>query len=72
LRTTPAAVATLAELAFPLSAIIVNRLAFGATLTPTQWTGVVVLMLTLVVMSVQPGSRAVGVRSPRLPAFLVR
>jgi len=72
LRTTPASVATLAELAFPLSAIIVNRLAFGATLTPTQWTGVVLLMLTLVVMSVQPGSRAVGVRAPRLPAFLVR
>jgi drug/metabolite transporter (DMT)-like permease len=67
LRTTPAAVATLAELAFPLSAIVVNRLAFGATLTGTQWIGVALLMLTLIAMSVQPG-RKVGVRAPRMPA----
>lgn len=70
LRTTPASAATLAELAFPLSAILVNRLAFGATLTPTQWAGVAVLMVTLVIMSLQPGGREIGVRAPhpRRPA----
>lgn len=72
LRTTPAAVATLAELGFPLSAIMVNRLAFGVTLTVTQWIGVAVLLATLIVMSAQPGSRAVGVRASRRPAFLPR
>lgn len=66
LRTTPASVATLAELAFPLSAIVVNRIAFGATLTPTQWLGVTVLLVTLVAMSWQPGHRAIGVHAPRL------
>lgn len=66
LRTTPASVATLAELAFPLSAIVVNRIWFGDTLTASQWLGVVVLMVTLVVMSAQPGTRALGVRVPRL------
>ena len=66
LRTTPASIATLAELAFPLSAIVVNRVAFGDTLTPTQWIGVVVLMVTLIIMSVQSDHRALGVRAPRL------
>jgi drug/metabolite transporter (DMT)-like permease len=69
LQTTPASIATLAELAFPLSAIIINRVAFGATLTPTQWVGVAILMLTLVVMSMQPGSRQIGVRAPLLASF---
>jgi len=66
LRTTPASVATLAELAFPLSAIVINWVWFGATLTLTQWVGVIVLMTTLVVMSLQPGARALGVRVPQL------
>jgi DME family drug/metabolite transporter len=69
LHTTPASIATLAELAFPLSAIIVNWLAFGATLTPTQWVGVAVLMATLIVMSVQPGTRQIGVRAPALASL---
>ncbi|HSK96772.1 MAG TPA: DMT family transporter, partial [Euzebyales bacterium] len=66
LRTTPASVATLAELAFPLSAIVVNRIWFGATLTATQWVGVGVLMATLVVMSLQQSTRELGVSVPRL------
>lgn len=68
LRTTPASVATLAELAFPLTAIVVNRLAFGVTLTATQWIGVAVLLVTLIMMSAQPADRALGVRAPRLPS----
>jgi drug/metabolite transporter (DMT)-like permease len=64
LRRTPASVATIAELAFPLSAILINRLAFGEIPTATQWAGVAVLSATLVAMSVQPGNRALGVRTP--------
>jgi drug/metabolite transporter (DMT)-like permease len=66
LRTTPASVATIGELAFPLAAIVVNRIVLGAMLTATQWLGVAVLMTTLIVMSVQRENRALGVRAPRL------
>ncbi|MEX2324642.1 MAG: hypothetical protein WD576_02735, partial [Nitriliruptoraceae bacterium] len=51
LRATPASAATIAELAFPVVALGVNYLAFGALLTPTQAIGVVVLSATLVFMS---------------------
>jgi DME family drug/metabolite transporter len=69
LRTTPASVATLAELAFPLSAIVVNWLAFDATLSATQWVGVTVLMVTLIFMTMQPGTRQIGVRTPALASL---
>jgi EamA domain-containing membrane protein RarD len=61
-------VATLAELAFPLSAIVVNRIWFGDTLTGGQWVGVLVLMATLTVMSAKPDTRELGVRAPQLDA----
>lgn len=48
---TPAAAATLAELAFPVSALLINWVAFGATLTWTQTLGVVCLSGVLVAMS---------------------
>ena len=51
LRATPASAATLAELAFPLAALTVNWLAFGAVLTVTQVVGLISLSITLVVMS---------------------
>lgn len=51
LRRTPASAATLAELAFPASALLVNYLAFGATVTATQLVGIVVLSGTLVALS---------------------
>jgi drug/metabolite transporter (DMT)-like permease len=51
LQDTTASAATLAELAFPLSAIVVNRIAFGTVLTGTQWLGVIVLAGTIVAMS---------------------
>lgn len=50
LSRTPAAAATLAELAFPLSAILINYLAFRQTLTTTQWVGVAVLSGTITTM----------------------
>lgn len=43
LRRTPAAVASLAELAFPATAILVGYLAFDSTLRWTQWLGVLVV-----------------------------
>ena len=60
---TPAAAATLAELAFPLSAVTVNYIAFGATLSASQWAGLVILSATIVVMGLASarGSRAVGI-----------
>lgn len=51
LRRTPASVATIAELAFPVSALTVNRLAFGATISATQLLGLVTLTGVLVAMS---------------------
>ncbi len=43
LRSTPASRATLAELAFPLTAAVVGVLFLGSTLTSTQWAGAAVV-----------------------------
>ncbi|MDX1448865.1 MAG: DMT family transporter, partial [Acidimicrobiia bacterium] len=43
LRSTPASAATLAELAFPLTATGLNYVVFGTVLTGTQWIGVTLL-----------------------------
>jgi drug/metabolite transporter, DME family len=51
LRSTPASAATLAELAFPLSAVTLNYLFFGTVLSGTQWAGVVLLAGTIVTMT---------------------
>jgi drug/metabolite transporter, DME family len=58
LRATPASAATVAELAFPLSALTINFAAFGATLTATQAIGVVTLSATLLVMGYVGRDRA--------------
>lgn len=64
LRRTPAAAATLAELAFPLTAILVNYLAFGAALSPTQWLGTALLAGAVLVMGFNSarGDESVGIR----------
>jgi drug/metabolite transporter, DME family len=69
LSRTPAAAATIAELAFPVSAITINFIAFGETLTATQLLGTVVLSGTIVAMGLvgRHNSRRVGIE-PR-PAF---
>lgn len=67
LRSTPASAATLAELAFPLSAVGLNFVVFGTTLSATQWIGMVLLAGTITVMSwlSQKGrEEAIGVRIP--------
>jgi drug/metabolite transporter, DME family len=64
LSTTPASSATLAELAFPLTAILIGWSAFDTVPTTTQWVGIVVLSATIVVMSraANRGREALGIR----------
>lgn len=51
LQSTPAPAATLAELAFPVSAVVLNYFVFDTVLSATQWIGVVLLAATIVGMS---------------------
>lgn len=65
LAKTPASGATLAELAFPLTAVFVNWAAFDRVPGPTQWAGIIVLSATIVVMSLAAARRhndGLGVR----------
>jgi DME family drug/metabolite transporter len=61
LRRTPAVIAALAELTFPVTAAAVGYLAFGATLDGTQWLGVG-LIATVVLLLPVTGARLVKVR----------
>jgi drug/metabolite transporter, DME family len=54
LRNTPAIAATIAELAFPVTAAIVGYVAFGARLTTTQWIGVGVTTLVVAMLPARP------------------
>jgi DME family drug/metabolite transporter len=62
----PAAAATLAELMFPLSAVLIGYLAFEDVLSGTQWLGVAVLSATITTMSLlgHRQSRPWGVSIP--------
>jgi drug/metabolite transporter (DMT)-like permease len=66
LTETPAASATIAELSFPLTAVVLNWIAFGYILDGTQWVGVLVLCAVIVQMSrlSSLGSSRVGVVAP--------
>lgn len=69
LRSTPAAAATIAELAFPLTATGLNYAVFGTVLSASQWIGVTLLAGTITIMSwlSHTGDReALGVRTVRL------
>jgi len=61
LQRTPAMLASIAELAYPVTAVIVGYVAFGATLVWSQWLGVI---LTVGVVSLLPAPR----RSPLVKA----
>jgi len=50
LRATPASVATLAELAFPITALLVNYFDFNINLSNWQWMGVAILIGTITTM----------------------
>ena len=62
LRRTPASLATLAELAYPVTAGIVGFLAFGATLRWSQWLGVAVTVCRR-----RPAAAAAAGDRPRAP-----
>jgi drug/metabolite transporter (DMT)-like permease len=55
LRRTSASAATLAELAFPVTALVVNAVAFGTVLTATQLAGAALLAGTVVALTVADG-----------------
>jgi drug/metabolite transporter (DMT)-like permease len=54
LRSVPAVAATLAELAFPVTAILVGYFKFGQTLTGWQWVGVGLTTLVVALLPVRP------------------
>jgi drug/metabolite transporter (DMT)-like permease len=64
LSSTPASSATLAELAFPLTAILIGWSVFDTVPTTTQWIGIVLLSATIVIMTraANVGEEALGVR----------
>jgi drug/metabolite transporter (DMT)-like permease len=63
---TPAAAATLAELAFPVAAVLVGYAVFDQVLTATQWLGTLVLVATITTMGLAGTRRpeALGVTPP--------
>ena len=49
---TPASRATMAELAFPLTAAVIGVVAFAARLSPTQWLGFAIVLVTVVALAI--------------------
>jgi drug/metabolite transporter (DMT)-like permease len=67
LRATPAAAATLGELAFPFTALFLDYLAFGSTLSPSQWVGLALLVTTITTMgTLRANGTPTGVEVPDL------
>ena len=66
MHTTPAAVATLAELTFPVTAAFVGVIFLNQSLSKTQWIGGVGLTATVALLSWQSShsTKAVGVEDP--------
>jgi drug/metabolite transporter, DME family len=65
LRKTPALLAALGELAFPVTASLVGIYVFNSSLRWSQWLGVAV---TVLVVSLLPARRRQIVRAPELVA----
>ena len=63
LQRTPAVTASLAELAFPVSATIVGYVAFDATLTASQWAGLVLTSAVVLLLPVS-GTKIVDIEDP--------
>ncbi|NNC93872.1 MAG: DMT family transporter [Acidimicrobiia bacterium] len=66
LSATPASLATLAELAFPLTAILIGWSVFDTVPSRTQWLGIAILASTIVVMAraARQHAEALGVVAP--------
>ena len=54
LRWTPAVLATIAELAYPVAAILIGYFKFGQTLTGWQWVGVAVTSMVVALLPARP------------------
>lgn len=65
---TPAAAATIAELAFPLSALFLNWIVLDATLNGTQLVGAAVLAATITTMGLAQANARLGVRTEQRQA----
>jgi len=63
LRRTPATLASLAELAYPVTAVIVGYVAFGAHLRWSQWLGVLVTVAVVSLLPTRPRREIVKVPS---------
>ena len=70
LRAAPATAATIAELSFPLTALVVNAIAFGDRLSGTQLAGAALLAATVAWFGIasRRGPQAIGVRPRATPA----
>lgn len=68
LQRTPAVTASLAELAFPVSATVVGYVAFDAHLTASQWTGILVTTLVVLLLPAR-SDKLVEIEQPEAEAF---
>lgn len=64
LRSTPAVAATIAELAFPVTAILVGYFKFGQTLNGWQWIGVAVTSIVVALLPARPQDVAAPIAAP--------
>jgi drug/metabolite transporter, DME family len=64
LRSVPAVAATLAELAFPISAVLVGYFKFGYSLTGWQWIGVALTTLVVALLPARPRDTVEYVPAP--------
>jgi drug/metabolite transporter (DMT)-like permease len=64
LRSTPAVAATLAELAFPVTAVLVGYFKFGQTLTGWQWFGVAMTSTIVALLPARPQDVAAPIAAP--------
>ena len=64
LRVTPAVAATIAELAFPVSAVLVGYFKFGQTLTGWQWFGVAMTSTIVALLPARPQDVAAPLAAP--------
>jgi drug/metabolite transporter (DMT)-like permease len=64
LRSTPAVAATIAELAFPVTAILVGYFKFGQVLTGWQWVGVALTSIVVALLPARPQDVAAPVAAP--------
>lgn len=65
LRSTPAARATLAEMAFPVTAALIGVAVLGARLSPTQWLGLAVVVVSVTALGLRERSSEPVVRVAR-------